>query len=131
MLAGLAALDIPGAREEYEKLRAAYNSSRPHGSPPAPPLEEWQGIFSFCDDIHCRLVVGGVDVFPGKFSPANADVAPRLGLLLVCTTRTTGQMADRFSSYPLNRNPCALAAAHVDATSRSAGLWRGSLRVVA
>ena len=55
MMAGLAALDIPGAREEYERLRAAFNASRLHGSRPAPPLEEWQGVSSICDDLHCRF----------------------------------------------------------------------------
>eukprot|EP00752_Nemacystus_decipiens_P005052 g4587.t1 len=58
VLAGLAALDVLGAREEYQRLRAAYNSSRPHGFPPAPPLEEWQGMSAICDDFHCRAFEG-------------------------------------------------------------------------
>lgn len=38
----------------YEELRAAYNPMRRAGSPPAPPLEEWQGMSSVCEHPYCR-----------------------------------------------------------------------------
>lgn len=54
MLAALAALDDSGAPEMYDRLRAAYNPCRPLGSSPVPPLEEWQGMSSICEDVYCR-----------------------------------------------------------------------------
>lgn len=66
MLAALTALDDAGARGVYDRLRAAYNPSRPLGSSPVPPLEEWQGMSLICDDIQCRYTnphVLGVAVF--------------------------------------------------------------------
>lgn len=56
MFAALAALVDPRAVELYDRLRAAYNPFRPPGSLPVPPLEEWQGVCSFCEDFHCRCV---------------------------------------------------------------------------
>lgn len=57
MLAGLAAVDEDGAREEYERLRAAYNPFRPRGTSPAPPLEEWRGMVAICENLYCRYLV--------------------------------------------------------------------------
>lgn len=57
--AALAALDASGARELYDTLRAAYNPFRPPGSPPVPPLEEWQGVSAICEDTYCRYALGG------------------------------------------------------------------------
>ena len=55
MLAALAVLDDSGAREVYDRLRAAYNLSRPGGaSPPVPPMEEWRGMSMICGDLQCR-----------------------------------------------------------------------------
>ncbi|CAM9912130.1 unnamed protein product [Ectocarpus sp. 4 AP-2014] len=56
MLAALAALDDSGAPEMYDRLRAAYNPCRPLGSSPVPPLEEWQGMSSICEDVYCRAI---------------------------------------------------------------------------
>ncbi|CAM9364984.1 unnamed protein product [Ectocarpus fasciculatus] len=57
-LAALAAMDDCRARGLYNRLREAYNPSRPPTSLPAPPLEEWQGLSTFCDHFLCRLVEG-------------------------------------------------------------------------
>ena len=54
MLAGLARLAISSSHQVYDRLRAAYNSCRPHGSVPVPPLEEWHGMSSICEDPCCR-----------------------------------------------------------------------------
>lgn len=59
MLAALAALYGTRAGELYGRLRANYNAHRPPGSPPAPPLEEWRGLSTFCEDLHCRWVLVG------------------------------------------------------------------------
>lgn len=40
----------------YDSLRSTYNSFRPSGSLPVPPLEEWHGVDVFCDDCYCRCV---------------------------------------------------------------------------
>lgn len=56
MSAALAALDISGAREVYNTLRDVYNRSRPLGSSPVPPLDEWQGMSAICEDTYCRYV---------------------------------------------------------------------------
>lgn len=56
VLAGLAALDDDDAREMYGALRAAYNPCRPRGTSPAPPLGEWEGMSSFCENLYCRYV---------------------------------------------------------------------------
>ncbi|CAM9167230.1 unnamed protein product [Ectocarpus fasciculatus] len=57
-LAALAAMDDCRARGLYNRLREAYNPSRPPTSLPAPPLEEWQGLSTFCDHFLCRWVGG-------------------------------------------------------------------------
>ncbi|CBN78898.1 hypothetical protein Esi_0155_0021 [Ectocarpus siliculosus] len=54
-VAALAAIDDSRARELHNRLREAYNPSRPTASRPAPPSEEWQGLSAFCDDFQCRL----------------------------------------------------------------------------
>ena len=54
LLGALAALDGPTAVDLYGRLRAVYNHSRPAGVLPVPPLEEWRGISSFCQEFHCR-----------------------------------------------------------------------------
>lgn len=41
-------------RRWYEALRASYNSIRPAGHPPAPPLEEWRGVSDIYDHTFCR-----------------------------------------------------------------------------
>eukprot|EP00752_Nemacystus_decipiens_P011601 g10302.t1 len=85
-LAALAALDDARAGELYGRLRAAYNPHRPPGWPPVPPLEEWQGVHTFCEDFYCRtfegLITGGFfSVFSapldaeGKERGANAPLA--------------------------------------------------------
>ncbi|CAM9492008.1 unnamed protein product [Ectocarpus fasciculatus] len=56
MLVSLAAIGDPSAQAMYERLRGSYNSCRPSGSRPVPPLEEWQGVDAFCDDLYCRAI---------------------------------------------------------------------------
>lgn len=74
MLAALAALDDSGAREVYDSLRAAYNLSRPLGSPPVPPLEEWQRMSLICEDLQCRYVLRvAVLLRPGRCCPAHGE----------------------------------------------------------
>ncbi|CAM9219819.1 unnamed protein product [Ectocarpus sp. 4 AP-2014] len=62
MLTALAAIGDSRARGMYDRLRRAYNSTCLSGSTPIPPLEEWQGVSSFCDTFYCRtmelLIVG-------------------------------------------------------------------------
>ncbi|CAM9299056.1 unnamed protein product [Ectocarpus sp. 8 AP-2014] len=58
MLVCLAAIGDSGARAMYDRLRGSYNSFRPAGSLPVPPLEEWQGLGAFCDDFYCRAMEG-------------------------------------------------------------------------
>ncbi|CAN0122963.1 unnamed protein product [Ectocarpus sp. 6 AP-2014] len=58
VLSCLAAIDDPRARTMYEGLRASYNSFRPAGSSPVPPLEEWHGVDAFCDNLYCRASDG-------------------------------------------------------------------------
>ncbi|CAN0246079.1 unnamed protein product [Ectocarpus sp. 12 AP-2014] len=40
----------------YDRLRNALNLTRPPGSLAFPPLEEWQGISAFCDNVPCRSI---------------------------------------------------------------------------
>ena len=54
VLMAAAGLDVVGAREMYGRLRVVYNSFRPLGSSSVPPLEEWRGITSICEDLSCR-----------------------------------------------------------------------------
>eukprot|EP00752_Nemacystus_decipiens_P002827 g2635.t1 len=42
------------SRQDYEALRATYNSARLVGSRPAPPFEEWRGISDVCGYPGCR-----------------------------------------------------------------------------
>ncbi|CAM9517697.1 unnamed protein product, partial [Ectocarpus sp. 12 AP-2014] len=56
VLVCLAAISNPRARAMYDSLRGTYNSFRPAGSLPVPPLEEWHGVDVFCDDCYCRAI---------------------------------------------------------------------------
>ncbi|CAM9497763.1 unnamed protein product, partial [Ectocarpus sp. 13 AM-2016] len=56
VLVCLASVSDPRARAMYDSLRGAYNSFRPAGSLPVPPLEEWDGVDVFCDDCYCRAI---------------------------------------------------------------------------
>ncbi|CAM9448382.1 unnamed protein product [Ectocarpus sp. 4 AP-2014] len=56
VLVCLAAISDPRARAMYDSLRGTYNSFRPAGSLPVPPLEEWHGVDVFCDDCYCRAI---------------------------------------------------------------------------
>ncbi|CAM9632368.1 unnamed protein product, partial [Ectocarpus sp. 8 AP-2014] len=40
----------------YDRLRNACNLTRPPGSLAFPPLDEWQGISAFCDNVPCRSI---------------------------------------------------------------------------
>ncbi|CAM9379178.1 unnamed protein product, partial [Ectocarpus fasciculatus] len=54
VLVCLAAIGDSRARTMYDSLRQCYNSFRPTGSLPVPPLEDWHGVDAFCDDCYCR-----------------------------------------------------------------------------
>ncbi|CAN0238642.1 unnamed protein product, partial [Ectocarpus sp. 12 AP-2014] len=41
---------------------------------PAPPLEEWQGLSTFCDHFQCRLV--GVDILPWPMHNGLSSLSP-------------------------------------------------------
>ncbi|CAM9538320.1 unnamed protein product [Ectocarpus sp. 8 AP-2014] len=56
VLVCLATISDPRARAMYDSLRGTYNSFRPAGSLPVPPLEEWHGVDVFCDDCYCRAI---------------------------------------------------------------------------
>eukprot|EP00903_Cladosiphon_okamuranus_P015538 g14344.t1 len=76
--AALTALVGRRAEELYARLRAAYNSMRPPDSLPIPPLEEWQGVSSFCGDFHCRSIEGvfesgALGVFSTSRGPEHED----------------------------------------------------------
>ncbi|CAM9421108.1 unnamed protein product [Ectocarpus sp. 12 AP-2014] len=65
-LVSLAAVGGSRAQAVYDRLRGSYNSFRPAGSRPVPPLEEWDGVDTFCDDSFCRamgLVSGKLKAF--------------------------------------------------------------------
>lgn len=71
VLAALAALDDSRAEGLYDRLRTAYNPFRPPRSLPVPPLEEWQGVSLFCEDLHCRCVgVSRLQWLPTSFAHA-------------------------------------------------------------
>ncbi|CAM9370652.1 unnamed protein product [Ectocarpus sp. 12 AP-2014] len=53
----------------YDRLRNACNLTRPPGSLVFPPLEEWQGISAFCDNVPCR----SIEAF---FAGRKADLSP-------------------------------------------------------
>ncbi|CAM9615713.1 unnamed protein product [Ectocarpus fasciculatus] len=56
VLVCLAAIGDSRARTMYDSLRQCYNSFRPTGSLPVPPLEDWHGVDAFCDDCYCRAI---------------------------------------------------------------------------
>lgn len=56
----LASMVFAGLTDKYEGLRSAYNSVIDDGdlhSVRIPPIEEWRGMSSICDNIFCRWVV--------------------------------------------------------------------------
>ncbi|CBJ29986.1 expressed unknown protein [Ectocarpus siliculosus] len=53
----------------YDRLRNACNLTRPPGSLAFPPLEEWQGISAFCDNVPCRSI-------EALFARRKADLPP-------------------------------------------------------
>ena len=55
LVAMLVHIDGPNARAMYDKLRAAYNSTRRPGDLLIPPLEDWQGGSAYCDQFFCRF----------------------------------------------------------------------------
>eukprot|EP00752_Nemacystus_decipiens_P010138 g9034.t1 len=71
--AALAALVGLRSEELYARLRAVSNPARRPGSPPLPPLEEWQGVSSFCEDMHCRSLEGVIE--SGALSAFSAPVS--------------------------------------------------------
>ncbi|CAN0123755.1 unnamed protein product [Ectocarpus sp. 6 AP-2014] len=80
ILGALAAIKSSRARELYNRLRDVYNPSRPASFLPAPPLEEWHGTSSFCDDFQCRCFEGIVASQARSIFPAPSD----------CTSNNTG-----------------------------------------
>ncbi|CAN0406817.1 unnamed protein product, partial [Ectocarpus sp. 8 AP-2014] len=67
-LASLAAVGGSRAQAMYDRMRGSYNSFRPAGSRPVPPLEEWNGVDAFCDDSFCRAM----DLVSGKLKAFSA-----------------------------------------------------------
>ncbi|CAM9877638.1 unnamed protein product [Ectocarpus sp. 12 AP-2014] len=53
----------------YDRLRNACNLTRPPGSLAFPPLEEWQGISAFCDNVPCRSI-------EALFATRKVDLSP-------------------------------------------------------
>lgn len=70
MLAALAAVNRSDARRLYDRLRVAYNTSRPPELRPVPALEDWQGIPPLCEDFLCRCVganlIANLSIFSGE-----------------------------------------------------------------
>ena len=59
----LACMALYDSREKYEQLRNAYNSVVDEDSVcslKVPPIEEWHGMTTLCDNLFCRWVA----VFP-------------------------------------------------------------------
>ncbi|CAM9481431.1 unnamed protein product, partial [Ectocarpus fasciculatus] len=54
VLISLAAIGDCRAQPMYNRLRECYNSFRPSGSRPVPPLDEWQAVDAFCEEVYCR-----------------------------------------------------------------------------
>ncbi|CBN75414.1 expressed unknown protein [Ectocarpus siliculosus] len=81
ILGALAAIKSSRARELYNRLRDVYNPSRPASFLPAPPLEEWHGTSSFCDDFQCRCFEGIIASRARNLFPAPSD----------CTSNNTDQ----------------------------------------
>ncbi|CBN75396.1 expressed unknown protein [Ectocarpus siliculosus] len=67
-LVSLAAVGGSRAQTMYDRLRGSYNSCRPAGSRPVPPLEEWDRVDAFCDDSFCRAM----DLASGKLKALSA-----------------------------------------------------------
>ncbi|CAN0351208.1 unnamed protein product [Ectocarpus sp. 6 AP-2014] len=76
-LVSLAAIGGSRAQTMYDRLRGSYNSCRPAGSRPVPPLEEWDRVDAFCDDSFCRAM----DLASGKL---NALSAPSVDSIDTC-----------------------------------------------
>eukprot|EP00752_Nemacystus_decipiens_P005061 g4595.t1 len=51
-----ASMDDPRAGELYQRLRCAFNVTRPPGAIPFPPLEDWQGVAAYCNNLPCRMI---------------------------------------------------------------------------
>ncbi|CAM9578735.1 unnamed protein product, partial [Ectocarpus sp. 4 AP-2014] len=68
VLVFLAAIGGSRAQAMYDKMRGSYNSFRPAGSQPVPPLKEWDGVGAFCDDSYCRAM----DLVPSKLEAFSA-----------------------------------------------------------
>lgn len=49
-------MDEPRAGGLYQRLRCAFNVTRPPGTLPFPPLEDWNGINAYCNNIPCTCV---------------------------------------------------------------------------
>eukprot|EP00903_Cladosiphon_okamuranus_P015987 g14765.t2 len=67
-------INDPRSGVYYQRLRCAFNVTRPSGALPFPPLEEWQGISAYCNNIPCRAVP---NVFPWRqLEPFNVTRPP-------------------------------------------------------
>ncbi|CAN0123953.1 unnamed protein product [Ectocarpus sp. 6 AP-2014] len=58
ILGAPATIDDSRARGLYNQLQDVYNRFCPHAYLPAPPLEKWRGISTFCDHFQCRVDEG-------------------------------------------------------------------------
>ncbi|CAM9529251.1 unnamed protein product, partial [Ectocarpus sp. 12 AP-2014] len=72
---------IGGCRSQamYDNLRESYNSCRPSGSRPVPPLEEWHGVDAFCDDLYCRAKDLGAQKLKAFWAPPSESMAMCVG----------------------------------------------------
>ncbi|CAM9689719.1 unnamed protein product [Ectocarpus sp. 6 AP-2014] len=69
MLVSLAAIGDCGGQAMYDRLRGSYDSFRPSGSLPVPPLEEWHGVEAFCNNLYCRAV----ELFASRLQASSAS----------------------------------------------------------
>ena len=62
-------LSEPRAGAYFQRLRSAFNVTRKPSAQPFPPLEEWQGISAYCNNLPCRC---------GLYSYVDWDVSARI-----------------------------------------------------
>ncbi|CAM9113851.1 unnamed protein product [Ectocarpus sp. 8 AP-2014] len=79
VLVALAATGDCRSQAMYDRLRGSYNSCRPSGSRPVPPLEEWHGVDAFCDDLYCRAKDLGAKKLKAFWAPPGESMGACIG----------------------------------------------------
>ncbi|CAM9151229.1 unnamed protein product [Ectocarpus sp. 8 AP-2014] len=79
VLVALAAIGDCRSQAMYNRLRGSYNSCRPSGSLPVPPLEEWHGVDAFCDDLYCRAKDLGARKLKAFWAPPGESMGACVG----------------------------------------------------